>query len=111
MSSVPKHLMHFDGCNAISAFRAQTLLQKLKVVSPTIVGIHARYVHWAWSDAVFGPPVHDRLADLLRYGQEYQGPTADGVLIVVMPRLGTVSPWASKATDIAHNCGLPVHRI
>lgn len=31
--------------------------------------------------------------------------------MVVMPRLGTVSPWASKATDIAHNCGLPVHRV
>jgi phosphoribosylformylglycinamidine synthase len=28
-----------------------------------------------------------------------------------MPRLGTVSPWASKATDIAHNCGLAVHRV
>ena len=32
-------------------------------------------------------------------------------LIVVMPRLGTVSPWASKATDIAHNCGLPCTRV
>ncbi|HSW25269.1 MAG TPA: hypothetical protein VLJ62_21085 [Burkholderiaceae bacterium] len=32
-------------------------------------------------------------------------------MIVVMPRLGTVSPWASKATDIAHNCALPVRRI
>ena len=32
-------------------------------------------------------------------------------LVVVMPRLGTVSPWASKATDIAHNCGLPVQRV
>ena len=30
---------------------------------------------------------------------------------MVAPRLGTVSPWASKATDIAHNCGLGVHRI
>jgi phosphoribosylformylglycinamidine synthase len=28
-----------------------------------------------------------------------------------MPRLGTVSPWASKATDIAHNCGLPLHHV
>ena len=35
----------------------------------------------------------------------------DGTLIVVMPRLGTVSPWASKATDIAHNCALAVRRI
>ena len=52
----------------------------------------------------------DRLDALLRYGDAYAGP-ADGTLIVVAPRLGTVSPWASKATDIAHNCGLALHRI
>jgi hypothetical protein len=34
-----------------------------------------------------------------------------GALVVVMPRLGTLSPWASKATDIAHNCGLAVKRV
>ncbi|HEY9026318.1 MAG TPA: phosphoribosylformylglycinamidine synthase, partial [Burkholderiaceae bacterium] len=47
-------------------------------------------------------------------GDAYEGPTAeaaDSVLVVVMPRLGTVSPWASKATDIAHNCGLALHRV
>src|SRR5690606_26189978 len=44
------------------------------------------------------------------YGDAYEG-SADGDLIVVAPRLGTVSPWASKATDIAHNCGLAVRRV
>ena len=52
----------------------------------------------------------ERLAALLDYGDPYQGPT-DGPVLVVTPRLGTVSPWASKATDIAHNCGLPVRRV
>ncbi|MEY4140529.1 MAG: hypothetical protein RLZZ371_2711, partial [Pseudomonadota bacterium] len=47
---------------------------------------------------------------LLTYGEPYAGPV-DGALIVVSPRFGTVSPWASKATDIAHNCGLAVHRV
>ena len=32
-------------------------------------------------------------------------------LVVVTPRLGTISPWASKATDIVHNCGLAIHRV
>jgi phosphoribosylformylglycinamidine synthase len=52
----------------------------------------------------------DRLAALLTYGDPYAGGT-DGALIVVSPRFGTVSPWASKATDIAHNCGLPIKRV
>jgi phosphoribosylformylglycinamidine synthase len=63
------------------------------------------HVHWVWSAAPLRPGERDKLAALLRYGDPYAGP-ADGALIVVAPRLGTVSPWASKATDIAHNCGL-----
>jgi phosphoribosylformylglycinamidine synthase len=51
-----------------------------------------------------------QLAALLTYGEPYGGPV-DGELLVVTPRLGTVSPWASKATDIAHNCGLAVQRV
>jgi phosphoribosylformylglycinamidine synthase len=111
MSPTPKHLMHFEGGNALSAFRAQALLQKLQAISPNITGVHARHVHWVWADAELERPVYDRVADLLRYGDAYEGPAADGMLVVVMPRLGTVSPWASKATDIAHNCGLPIHRV
>ena len=60
------------------------------------------------------PDATRKLASLLRYGDAYEGPTAAGAdtaLVVVMPRLGTVSPWASKATDIAHNCGLALHRV
>jgi phosphoribosylformylglycinamidine synthase len=114
MSPSSKHLLHFEGGNALSAFRAQALLPALQRVSPRILGVAARHVHWAWCDAAPDAPAADKLASLLRYGDAYAGPTADdadSVLVVVMPRLGTVSPWASKATDIAHNCGLAVHRI
>ena len=58
-----------------------------------------------------GMRVAGRLAELLRYGDPYAGPVEGGALVVVAPRLGTVSPWASKATDIAHNCGLPIARV
>ena len=51
-----------------------------------------------------------RLGELLSYGQPFDGST-QGDLVVVMPRIGTVSPWASKATDIARNCGLAVRRL
>ncbi len=114
MSPTQKHLLHFEGGNALSAFRAQALLPKLQSVSPRITGVAARHVHWVWTDTVVQPDAARKLASLLRYGDEYSGPTTereDTALVVVMPRLGTVSPWASKATDIAHNCGLALHRV
>jgi len=110
VTSSPKHLHHFEGGNALSAFRAQALLPRLCAVSPRITGVHARHVHWVWSEGPLAEEGLHKLAALLRYGDPYAGP-ADGPLIVVAPRLGTVSPWASKATDIAHNCGLAIKRV
>jgi phosphoribosylformylglycinamidine synthase len=110
MSSSSKHLMHFEGGNALSAFRAQALLPRLQAVAARVTAVHARHVHWVWTDEPPAREVHDKLTALLRYGDPFRGP-AEGALIVVMPRLGTVSPWASKATDIAHNCGLAIHRV
>ncbi|GAB4568970.1 MAG: phosphoribosylformylglycinamidine synthase [Rhizobacter sp.] len=110
MTSTPKHLLHFEGGNALSTFRAQALLPKLQSVSPRITGVSARHVHWVWSEAALNREAVDKVQALLRYGDAYAGP-AEGALIVVAPRLGTVSPWASKATDIAHNCGLAIKRV
>jgi len=110
MSASPKHLLHFEGGNALSAFRAQALLARLSQACPRIVGVSAQFVHWAWSDAALAGSEADKLAALLAYG-DVAAAGAGGALVVVMPRLGTVSPWASKATDIAHNCGLAIHRV
>jgi len=110
MSTASKHLMHFEGGNALSAFRAAALLPALQAACPRIAGVSARHVHWVWSDAPLAADAHQKLAELLTYGDAYEA-QAEGELIVVLPRLGTVSPWASKATDIAHNCGLPIHRV
>ncbi|MBC8057038.1 MAG: phosphoribosylformylglycinamidine synthase, partial [Rhizobiales bacterium] len=110
VSSTPKHLSHFEGGNALSTFRAAALLPRLQAINGRISGVAARHVHWVWSDAELARDAHDQLAGLLRYGDAYAGPS-EGTLIVVAPRLGTVSPWASKATDIAHNCGAPVRRV
>jgi phosphoribosylformylglycinamidine synthase len=104
------HLTHFEGGNALSAFRAQALLPALQAVQPRIVGIAARHVHWVCSASALTREDHDKLAGLLRYGDPYEG-SNEGTLVVVAPRLGTVSPWASKATDIAHNCGLAIKRV
>ena len=110
MTATAKHLLHFEGGNALSAFRAQALLRTLQSINPRITAVHARHVHWVWSDHALERAEHDKLAALLTYGDPYAGPS-DGELVVVTPRLGTVSPWASKATDIAHNCGLAIRRV
>jgi phosphoribosylformylglycinamidine synthase len=107
---VTLHLTTIAGGNALSPFRAQQLQPALEAIHPKIAAIAARFVHLVATDAPPTPEQHQRLAALLTYGDPYQGPL-DGAAIVVTPRLGTVSPWASKATDIARNCGLQVRRV
>jgi phosphoribosylformylglycinamidine synthase len=112
MTSSPPHLRHFEGGSALSAFRSQNLLPRLQAIVPRIAAVQARHVHWVASDEALAPAQIDRLEALLRYGPPAdEAANADAALVVVTPRLGTVSPWASKATDIAHNCGLAVRRI
>ncbi len=103
-------LMHFEGGNALAPHQVQALLPKLQAINPRISGVHARFVHWVAVDQVLTTADIDKLSALLTYGDHYEGPS-DGDLIVVAPRLGTLSPWASKATDIAHNCGLAIRRV
>jgi len=110
-----KHLARFEGGNALPGFRAAALLARLQAEVARISSLSARHVHWVWSDSPLTRADSDRLAALLRYGDPVDdaGDAAkgDAETIVVAPRLGTISPWASKATDIARNCGLVVHRI
>ena len=110
MTATPLHLMHFEGGDALSPFRAQALLTRLQAACPRVTGVAARHVHWAAFDAPPARAMVDKLQALLRYGGNFDGKTA-GERVVVMPRLGTVSPWASKASDIARNCGLELHRL
>ena len=115
------HLTTFEGdahgINALSDFRVQQLLPRLQAIHDKIVGISARFVHLAATDAPPSEALQAKLAALLSYGEPGAPPagkggdSADSVLFIVSPRFGTVSPWASKATDIAHNCGLEVRRI
>ncbi|WP_280190212.1 phosphoribosylformylglycinamidine synthase [Delftia sp. PS-11] len=104
------HLTQFEGGNALSSFRAQQLLTDLVAIHPKITGIAARFVHLVATDTAPTPALQERLQALLTYGDPYEGPS-DGAALVVTPRLGTISPWASKATDIARNCGLEVFRV
>ncbi|WP_099743460.1 phosphoribosylformylglycinamidine synthase [Acidovorax sp. 62] len=104
------HMTTLAGGNALSNFRAQQLQPALEAIHPKISGIAARFVHLVATDAAPTAAEQERLAALLTYGDPYTGPQ-EGAALVVTPRLGTLSPWASKATDIARNCGIVIRRV
>ena len=102
---------HFlPGANALSSFRQQRLLASLVDQGIELDSIEAQYLHFIWSDKTLSAQDQKILASLLTYGQPFSG-AASKKGAVVIPRFGTVSPWASKATDIARQCGLNVLRI
>ena len=109
-ATVTLHMTTLAGGNALSSFRAQQLQPALEAIHPKISGIAARFVHLVATDAAPTPTEQERLAALLTYGDPYAGPE-DGAVLIVTPRLGTLSPWASKATDIARNCGIAIRRV
>ena len=113
MTALAHHLTLVEGGNALSPFRSAALLARIQSVAPAVTAVTARYVHVVSSDVPLNDETHDRVGRLLTYGEPYTGPEdgADLVTIVVAPRLGTVSPWASKATDIAHSSGIDLHRV
>ncbi|HBZ58306.1 MAG TPA: phosphoribosylformylglycinamidine synthase, partial [Sutterella sp.] len=93
------------GSSALSKFRADRLLAALQAVHPAVAAVSGRYVHFVLAGRKLGERDSERLAALLDYGFESPDVRSDLQLLVV-PRLGTISPWASKATDIVHNCGV-----
>ncbi|MFI4941418.1 MAG: phosphoribosylformylglycinamidine synthase, partial [Burkholderiales bacterium] len=98
-------MLILPGSSALSVFRTQGLLSQLQELDASIIGISGRFIHFV---DINGSPAQDdlqRLNELLTYGEPFSG-AADGEEFVVVPRFGTISPWASKATDIAHNCGM-----
>src|SRR5580692_663992 len=107
------------GSPALSQFRLQKLLQDLAAAGLPARAISAEFVHLIeltgepfrqaqGPELVEGLAERDRavLEKLLTYGPRRDAATVTGLVQVVAPRPGTVSPWSSKATDIAHICGL-----
>ncbi|MDH5330774.1 MAG: hypothetical protein OEW27_12570, partial [Aquincola sp.] len=68
MTHAPKHLLCFEGGNALTSFRAKALTARLARACSRIAGVTARHVHWAWSDAPLDGAARDKLAALLTYG-------------------------------------------
>ncbi|QDO86626.1 phosphoribosylformylglycinamidine synthase [Shewanella psychropiezotolerans] len=94
------------GAPALSAFRVQKLMEACETALLPVSGIYAEYVHLADLTESLGENETQQLAKLLTYGPAIEAHAPQGTLHFVTPRPGTISPWSSKATDIAHNCGL-----
>ncbi|MDF0730427.1 phosphoribosylformylglycinamidine synthase [Pseudomonas entomophila] len=94
------------GAPALSAFRHGKLLEQLSQKVPAVSGLYAEFAHFADVDGELTADQQQVLGRLLKYGPSVPVQEPSGRLFLVVPRLGTISPWASKASDIAHNCGL-----
>jgi len=105
------------GSPALSSFRLQKLLQDLVAAGIPARAVSAQFVHvidligpdLAGADgnsSELSPADRAILDQLLTYGPKREAAEVAGVVQIVAPRPGTISPWSSKATDIAHICGL-----
>ncbi len=102
----------FIGGSAFSPFKNQQLLTSLQAVSPEILGLTAEHVYLLATEQPVTDKDQQRMADLLTATPaSASSAVAQPFNLVVSPRMGTVSPWASKATDIARNCGFKLRRL
>ena len=94
------------GAPALSAFRHGKLLEQLTGKVPAVTGLYAEFAHFAEVAGVLSADEQQVLARLLKYGPSVPVQEPSGRLFLTIPRFGTISPWSSKASDIARNCGL-----
>ncbi len=108
MSSV----LRLRGDSALSAFRRDKLHTLLATGIPGLRGLHAEFVHFVDLGQRLTDVERGVLDQLLGYGATPPPVPPPGEVLWVVPRLGTLSPWSSRATEIAHRCGLlSVRRI
>jgi phosphoribosylformylglycinamidine synthase len=97
------------GAPALSQFRLDQLLRALKVQDPRVTALGSRWIHFVDTNRDLSESELDVLGKLLTYGarvpESLHAPDR-GQKILVTPRVGTESPWSSKATDIVHVCSL-----
>ena len=98
-------ILRLRGRRALSDFRLAKLLQSVSATLPAL-SVRSEFWHFVQVERALAQGEQERLARLLTYGPASHEGDAAGELLLVIPRPGTISPWSSKATDIAHHCGL-----
>ena len=100
-------MLLLPGPPALSPFRIAKLLERLQALERAVSALEARYVHLVELSAPLAGGEQEVLRQLLTYGpSRARRSIPDGRTILIVPRAGTISPWSSKATDIAQVCGL-----
>src|SRR5690606_13601108 len=97
-------ILKLRGAPALSSSRQERLSRAVGEVLPKLAGLAAEYWYFVEISAPLDAEETARLIDLLD-AHPASAALPGGALHLVVPRLGTISPWSSKATDIAHQCG------
>ncbi|HTM18949.1 MAG TPA: hypothetical protein VL172_00510, partial [Kofleriaceae bacterium] len=99
-------MLILPGAPALSAGRLVRRLARIRDANPGVTDAAAEHVHLVDVDGALTDGEREVLDRLLTYGPRRERRDLAGARLWVVPRLGTISPWASKATDIARICGL-----
>ena len=105
---------YLRGVSALSGFRVEKLLQKAAALGLPQADLKSEFWYFVHSAADLDGAAVEKMQALLEAERVENVPqVSEGLhLFLITPRIGTISPWSSKATDIAHNCGLDgVERI
>ena len=105
LMSIPV-MFQLRGNAALSKFRLDKLSDSLALSAPNIASIDTDFYHFVWSAVALNSIQKTTLEQILTYGTYTKPHTVEGELFLVIPRIGTISPWASRATDIVQHCGL-----
>ncbi len=103
-------MLTLPGAPAFSRFRLHKFLEELRGRCPAVSSAAARHMHFVDLERDLDEHEMRLLKRLLSYGPTRQLAFPEGEFLLVLPRFGTISPWSSKATDIARNCGLDAVR-
>ena len=100
-------ILKIPGARALSDFRLQKLLGQLQGQEPGIEGVQVRFAHFVQTAGELSEPEQRTLEGMLTEQDKDLGRwVSEGEYFLVVPRLGTISPWSSKASEIARRCGL-----
>lgn len=91
---------------ALSLPQKKRLLSRCRRVATSVKEIYAEYMYLAELSQPLDYIERDQLQRLLQYGPTLAKQQTNGRFILITPRIGTISPWSTKATNIAHNCGI-----
>ena len=100
------NILRLRGRNALSTFRASKLSSSFSSAVPRVTAVRAEFWHFVQAERTLSQAETQQLERILTYGPADKAGASSGEVLLAVPRIGTISPWSSKATDIARHCGL-----